>query len=78
VPEPATSTRAVLPLEIDGLTYAYPNADQPALRDIDLHLAPGELVLLAGRSACGKSTLREPPAASSRISTAARSRAASR
>jgi energy-coupling factor transport system ATP-binding protein len=42
---------------MDGLTYAYPNAGRPALRDIDLHLAPGELVLLAGRSACGKSTL---------------------
>ena len=53
----ATSTLAAPVLAIDGLTYAYPNAGRPALRDVDLHLAPGELVLLAGRSACGKSTL---------------------
>jgi energy-coupling factor transport system ATP-binding protein len=27
------------------------------LRDVDLHLSPGQFALLAGRSACGKSTL---------------------
>jgi energy-coupling factor transport system ATP-binding protein len=42
---------------IGGLTYSYPHAPKPALRDISLHLAPGEFALLAGRSACGKSTL---------------------
>jgi energy-coupling factor transport system ATP-binding protein len=42
---------------IESLSYGYPNAAQPALRDISLELSPGELVLLAGRSACGKSTL---------------------
>ena len=53
----ATSARAAPVLSIDGLTYAYPNAGQPALRNVDLRLAPGEFALLAGRSACGKSTL---------------------
>jgi energy-coupling factor transport system ATP-binding protein len=57
VPDLAASTRAVPALEIDGLTYAYPNAARPALRNVDLHLVPGEFALLAGRSACGKSTL---------------------
>jgi energy-coupling factor transport system ATP-binding protein len=57
VPDLATSARAVPALAIDGLTYAYPNAGWPALRNVDLHLAPGEFALLAGRSACGKSTL---------------------
>jgi energy-coupling factor transport system ATP-binding protein len=57
VPDLATSARAVPALAIDGLTYAYPNAGRPALRNVDLHLAPGEFALLAGRSACGKSTL---------------------
>jgi energy-coupling factor transport system ATP-binding protein len=57
VPDLATSTRAVPALTIEGLTYGYPNAAQPALRDISLELSTGELVLLAGRSACGKSTL---------------------
>jgi energy-coupling factor transport system ATP-binding protein len=44
-------------LAIDGLTYRYPTAVLPALDDVSLHLQPGELTLLAGRSACGKSTL---------------------
>jgi len=44
-------------LAIEGLTYRYPEAEAPALRDVTLGLEPGELVLLAGRSACGKSTL---------------------
>jgi energy-coupling factor transport system ATP-binding protein len=57
VPDLATSARAVPALAIDGLTYTYPNAGRPGLRSIDLHLAPGEFALLAGRSACGKSTL---------------------
>ncbi len=57
MPDPAASARAVPALAIEGLTYRYPNAAGPALRDVSLRLAPGELVLLAGRSACGKSTL---------------------
>jgi len=57
VADPATSIRAAPALAIEGLTYGYPNAAGPALRDVSLELAPGELVLLAGRSACGKSTL---------------------
>ncbi len=53
----ATPTRAVPALAIEGLTYSYPHAAQPALRDLSLELAPGEFALLAGRSASGKSTL---------------------
>jgi energy-coupling factor transporter ATP-binding protein EcfA2 len=50
-------TRTAPALAVESLTYAYPQSDAPALRDVSLELAPGELVLLAGRSACGKSTL---------------------
>jgi energy-coupling factor transporter ATP-binding protein EcfA2 len=44
-------------LAIEGFTYSYPTAPRPALDGVSLHLQPGELTLLAGRSACGKSTL---------------------
>jgi energy-coupling factor transport system ATP-binding protein len=57
VPDLAITTRAIPALSIEALTYSYPNASQPALRDISLDLACGEFALLAGRSASGKSTL---------------------
>lgn len=44
-------------LRVEGLTYSYPHAVAPALADVSLEIAPGEFVLLAGRSASGKSTL---------------------
>ncbi len=43
--------------ECDRLTYSYPDASSPALSDVSLELGAGELVLLAGASASGKSTL---------------------
>ncbi|MET0305507.1 MAG: ATP-binding cassette domain-containing protein [Solirubrobacterales bacterium] len=72
MPELASPPRATPALEVEGLTYAYPGMDHTtsaastthmganaalALRDVSLALAPGEFTLLAGRSACGKTTL---------------------
>jgi len=52
-----TEPRVASALAIEGLTYAYPEAASPALRDVSLTLECGDFALLAGRSACGKSTL---------------------
>ena len=47
------------PVAIRNLTYAFGTGDlaRPVLRDIDLSLAPGEIVLLTGPSGSGKTTL---------------------
>jgi len=44
-------------LEIEGLTFRYRRATEPAIRNIDLTLDAGEVLLVAGPSGCGKSTL---------------------
>jgi energy-coupling factor transport system ATP-binding protein len=44
-------------LELDAVTYRYPDAARPALDGVSLTVAPGEFVVLAGLSASGKSTL---------------------
>lgn len=40
-----------------GVSYRYPTAAAPVLRDLDFTVEPGEFVLLAGASGSGKSTL---------------------
>ena len=43
-------------LRFESVTYRYPHAEQPALRDVSVDIAPGEFVVAAGLSASGKST----------------------
>jgi energy-coupling factor transport system ATP-binding protein len=44
-------------LELEAVSYAYPGAARPAIEDVSLTLEPGELVVLAGASGSGKSTV---------------------
>jgi energy-coupling factor transport system ATP-binding protein len=44
-------------LELEGVSYTYPGAVAPALRDLTLEIPAGQLVVLAGDSGSGKSTL---------------------
>ena len=43
-------------IHFDGVTFAYGDGD-PALADVDLHVAPGQTVALVGATGAGKSTL---------------------
>ena len=44
-------------VEIDHLTYTYPGAEQPILRDISLRIEKGDFLAIVGNNGCGKSTL---------------------
>jgi energy-coupling factor transport system ATP-binding protein len=44
-------------VEVEGLTFRYRRATEPAIRDVSLTVGRGEVVLVAGPSGCGKSTL---------------------
>jgi energy-coupling factor transporter ATP-binding protein EcfA2 len=44
-------------IRFDAVTITYADADQPALRDVDLTIPDGELVVVIGRTGAGKSTL---------------------
>lgn len=44
-------------LKIQGLGFTYEGGAKPALRDINLEIAPGERVCIAGYKGAGKSTL---------------------
>jgi energy-coupling factor transport system ATP-binding protein len=44
-------------IDFENVTFTYPAAEQPALRQVSLHIPPGELCLVFGPSGGGKSTL---------------------
>ncbi|MBZ5737836.1 ABC transporter ATP-binding protein [Nocardioides mangrovi] len=44
-------------LDLDGVTFAYPGADEPVLSDIGFQARPGQTVAVIGSTGAGKSTL---------------------
>ncbi|MEJ3745271.1 ATP-binding cassette domain-containing protein [Actinomycetes bacterium KLBMP 9797] len=58
--EPTPAVRAPLGpelIELRGVTFAYPGAERPAVRDVSLTMRRGETVALVGENGSGKSTL---------------------
>ncbi len=45
------------PVELEGVHFTYPDADEPALRDLSLRIEAGETAALVGSSGAGKSTV---------------------
>lgn len=58
-PDAAAPPRAQLRgrLRFSGVSFRYPDAREPVLRDVDLTIEPGETVALVGATGSGKSTL---------------------
>jgi len=44
-------------VEAERLTFSYPGASQPVVRDVTLRIAPGERIAIVGENGAGKTTL---------------------
>lgn len=44
-------------IEIKNLTFSYPGAEQPTLKNVSLEIEKGDFIAVVGNNGCGKSTL---------------------
>jgi len=51
------SDSSLLPLVVDSLSCSYATRERPALQDISFSVQAGQIILIAGASGCGKTTL---------------------
>jgi ATP-binding cassette, subfamily B, multidrug efflux pump len=54
---PVTPLRRTGELELRGVSFRYPGAEEPVLRGIDLHARPGRTTAVIGSTGSGKTTL---------------------
>ncbi len=54
---PPAVAGAAHPVTVEGLTFTYPGADEPVLRDVDLTIPAGGSLALVGATGAGKTTL---------------------
>ncbi len=55
--EPVTTLRARGHLDLEEVTYSYPGAADPVLRDVSFSARPGQTLAVVGSTGAGKSTL---------------------
>ncbi|MFE6777940.1 ABC transporter ATP-binding protein [Streptomyces sp. NPDC057702] len=53
----APASEGPYPVRVAGLTFRYPDSEEPALRDVDLTIPAGGSLALVGATGAGKSTL---------------------
>ena len=44
-------------VKFENVTFSYPGADEPVIRDISFEAHPGEITAIIGRTGCGKSSI---------------------
>lgn len=55
--QPLKAVRLRGDIRLNGLTFTYPDGQEPVLKDVSLHVRPGEMLGVLGRTGSGKSSL---------------------